>query len=370
MHTFIDTSFFMNEGSSSLEELVARHHAALGYVDYIHPDARIQVIKHLNAAGSKMTGGIKYTGFKGRNSFGYIPFKTLRFIKKEDPDLVIMQGLVFPLQAIALKKIACKKAILLVQHHGEKPFTGIKKWLQKLADRYITGYLFTSLDNAKEWIDEKIIKSQSKCFELLEASSNFKKLNKKDSRQKLQMEGDNNFLWVGRLNKGKDPLCVIRAFEQYISSHPDARLYMVFQTAELLPDIDKIINENRALKDRLILKGSLPHQDLEDWFNAADFYISGSHREGSGYALLEAMACGCIPVVTDIPTFKKITDNGSLGFLYQPGNSGDLLQTLIGLDIIEREKTADSIVKHFQKNLSFKAIADELIVIYHKLQSK
>ena len=40
---------------------------------------------------------------------------------------------------------------------------------------------------------------------------------------------------------------------------------------------------------------------VEELMRAADIFTLGSHREGSGYALTEALACGLPPVVTDIP---------------------------------------------------------------------
>ena len=63
--------------------------------------------------------------------------------------------------------------------------------------------------------------------------------------------------------------------------------------------------------------GRLPHERLAAYYSAADIFVSGSHREGSGYALIEAMACGAIPCVTDIPSFRAIT--GGCGALLAGG---------------------------------------------------
>ena len=43
------------------------------------------------------------------------------------------------------------------------------------------------------------------------------------------------------------------------------------------------------------------------FYSAADLFVVGSHHEGSGYSLMEACACGAMPVVTDIPTFRLLT---------------------------------------------------------------
>ncbi len=39
-----------------------------------------------------------------------------------------------------------KKIKIIVQNHAERPFTRFKKYLQKIADRYINAYLFASHD--------------------------------------------------------------------------------------------------------------------------------------------------------------------------------------------------------------------------------
>ena len=58
---------------------------------------------------------------------------------------------------------------------------------------------------------------------------------------------------------------------------------------------------------------------MTTFYSAADLFVVGSHHEGSGYALMEACACGAVPVVTGIPTFRLLTGSGSIGALWTPG---------------------------------------------------
>ena len=46
----------------------------------------------------------------------------------------------------------------------------IKKFFQKIADHYVDCYLFTSIENAEEFVKNKIISDEDKCAEILEAS--------------------------------------------------------------------------------------------------------------------------------------------------------------------------------------------------------
>jgi len=366
----IDLSFYASNECNDMHALIKQHEPALSYIDHIKQHINIQVIKHLDTESTQVVNGVKYSGFKSSNNFWHIPNKTLNYIRHEDPDIVIVQGLVFPFQLIRLYKKLGKEKIILVQHHGELPYKGYRKWLQRMADRFVKGYLFTSIENAEPWISNGIIGNRNKCFELLEASTNFKRQDKIIARQQLDFRGEYNFLWVGRLNAGKDPLTVIKAFELFSTEQPGARLYMVYHTEELLPEIKKIMEHNNSLAQKIILKGSMPHEELERWYNAADFYISGSHHESTGYTLLEAMACGCIPVVTNIPSFNKLTANGKYGMLYEPGDWAGLTKLLKDLHKADRYQLANDISTHFQQQLSSRSIAAGLYAICKKLAEK
>jgi glycosyltransferase involved in cell wall biosynthesis len=67
-----------------------------------------------------------------------------------------------------------------------------------------------------------------------------------------------------------------------------------------------------------------------------------------------------MPVVTDIFSFRMITDNGRCGLLYEAGNKAALLSALMQiqqLDIREKQKTS---LEYFRENLSFEAIARKI----------
>jgi len=225
----------------------------------------------------------------------------------------------------------------------------------------------TSLD---KFIKNKIIRGKNKCIEIIEASTFYTQRNKVQCRHELCLRNSPIFLWVGRLNLNKDPFTVLNAFEKYLSFYPVARLFMIYQTEDLLQQIRKRLEESCLLKNSVILKGKVNHSELENWFNAADFYISGSHKEGSGYALIEAMACGCVPIVTSIPSFKRITANGKFGFLFESANAESLLKVLLNLKSIDKEEISACAANHFNESLSFRSIADDLFKICEKLMTK
>lgn len=247
----------------------------------------------------------------------------------------------------------------MVQHHAETPFRNpVKKWLQKIADSNIDAYLFHSNGNASAWIKKGIL-SKEKCIETCIAPTNFKAIEKL-KRDKIK------FIWVGRLNANKDPVTIIKAFVKFAATNKNITLQMIYQTEELLEAIKKIIAENN-MQEQVTLSGKKTKQEVEAQLREADFFISGSYNEGSGYALVEAMSCGCIPVVSNIPPFFTTTKNGTLGFLFEAGNEEAILQELYKTQSIDIALMRKEIIWHAQNNFSCNAVAEKLLSIAENL---
>ena len=363
----IDLVYFSNNDCSSPEEVLLQHSPAIGFVDHIKDKVDISLVKHCNYEGVVTIKNVVYAFFKRKNSFLQIPFKTHRYIKAQKPDVVIVNGLIFPFQVIALKLILGKCTKLILQHHGEMPYNGFRGMLQKLADRFIDGYLFTSNGNATSWINKGIIASIDKCYEVLEASTYIRKKNKDVCKAELHFTGSPNFLCVGRLNHNKDPLFLLSVFLKYSEVNSQARLYIVYQEEELLAEVSSFIQLNR-MSSSVFLVGRILHAQLSTWYSAADFFLSSSKREGSGYALLEAMACGCIPIVTDIPAFNKITAKGNIGFLYPPGDKDSLYRLLVNTGSLDAFTASIEVQQYFIRELSFEKIANDLYKIMQLTQ--
>ncbi|WDF53805.1 glycosyltransferase family 4 protein [Mucilaginibacter sp. KACC 22063] len=359
MPRFIDIAFYAHKEYETPEPLMAWHKVVTEYAQHFKYKFDLSFVRHAAFEGEKLQDGIEWQFFKSINKGWYVPLKTLKFVKHQKPDIILVQGLGFPLQTLALKLVLPKHAKIIVQHHGESPFKGVKLWLQKLAAKCVDTYFFTSADNAKKWREVNVITRQP-VYEVLEASTFFKAQDKQQSRSHLGIESTATvFLWVGRLNENKDPLTVLKAFSAYVKDHSDAQLYMIYSTEELLGKISDFLDVDVALKKHVHLIGSVKHTDLPTWYSAADYYLSASHREGSGYALLEAMACGCVPILTAIPSFKSITADGKYGYLYPPGDANALAEILLKLGGDNTIRSED-VIRFFNDHLSFKKIAEDI----------
>ncbi|MGV3504798.1 MAG: glycosyltransferase family 4 protein [Adhaeribacter sp.] len=370
MIKLVDLTYYAHPEFDKPEQVWDRHREALGFISFVRPPLQLEVIKHLNYEGTACLHGVKFSFFRKKNRFWTIPFHTHRYLARLKPDLVLVQGLIFPLQVLCLRLALGPGPKILVQHHGEQPFKGWRAVFQKLADRYIQAYLFTSSGNALPFMQANIISSRFKCYEVLEASTALQPQDKAEARSRLGISGHFNFLWVGRLNANKDPLTLLEAFGQYLQVNDQARLYLIYQEESLLPAVKDLVAQKPALQKALILVGRVPREQLATWYSAADYYVSASHQEGSGYALLEALACGCVPIVTDIPSFRRITGGGQFGYLYPAGNPGKLLACFLSLPEKQPEACSAALRRHFEKNLSFQAIARQLTALVTSLAAK
>ncbi len=366
---FISLNYYCHHEYNKPEQVIKKHAPTDFFLQDFKEQAIILLVKHASFEGQYEQNDFRYLFFRRSNSFWQVPLRAHQKIKKEKPSVVVIQGFIFPIQVTALRLLLGSKVVIIVQHQGEVPYKK-KRIFQKMADRCVDGYLFTSSANGKEWIDAGIIKTQEKCFEIPAATTLFQRKNKEQCLAKTGMSGDVNFLWVGRLNKIKDPLTVLLGFEKYVATSPAAMLYMIYQEDYMLNEVKGIIDNSNFLKDRVVLVGTINNAVLENWYSAADYFILGSRREGGSYALMEAMACGCVPIVSNIPASIKMIDNGKAGFYFKPGNADDLAVVLESLSKHNYETVSNNVVEHFKKEMSVKAIARKMVAICEKLQIK
>jgi glycosyltransferase involved in cell wall biosynthesis len=86
--------------------------------------------------------------------------------------------------------------------------------------------------------------------------------------------------------------------------------------------------EELGLEGRVKLLGLLPHEDLPALLRRADLYVSPALSDGTSAALLEALATGLVPVVSDVPANRGWLEPGSSGLLFPPGDAAALAAAL------------------------------------------
>lgn len=338
-----------------------------GILEELAKQHEVESIEQINYDGVLERKGVKYHFLNFKKPKLYFPRQLHAYIKKLQPDIVFVNGFIFPFQVIQLRMKLGKRIKIIVINHAEKPFTGVRKFLQQQADRFIHNYFFTSKEMGTAWVQRGIISNENKITEVMEASSVFKVGDKEKALAVTGATGSPVFLWVGRLDANKDPLTVVKAFLQFIEFQPSAKLYMIYQTEELKLEIISFCEKHNHLKNAVQLVGNVRHEEMQYWYSSAGFIISTSHYEGSGVAVCEAMSCGCIPLLTNIQSFRKMTGPGKCGLLYEPGNENELLRILLQTVELDIEKEKNKTLQQFNAELSFEAIAKKINAVINSL---
>jgi glycosyltransferase involved in cell wall biosynthesis len=349
------TSYVHSPEFAMPTEWLNRIEGYIGILESLSRKHEVISIEQINFEGRYVNNGVDYRFIKSSSTI--FPLALHTYIKKLNPEVVFVHGMHFPIQVIQLRRKLGKNVKLFLQNHAEKPAAGWKRLFQMLADKGVTGYFFTSKEMGEPWIQKKIISNSGKVHQVMEASSAFRQRNRELARKITGVDGDPVFLWVGRLDANKDPLTVVHAFTKFLPHQPTAKLYMLFHTEELKEQVSHAIE---FFRNNIILVGKIPHERLEAWFNSAEFIVSGSHYEGGGIAVCEGMSCGCIPLLTNIASFRMMTNQGKCGDLYTPGSVDELLSVLLKTKELNIQNEREKVIQQFETSLSFDAIAEKI----------
>jgi glycosyltransferase involved in cell wall biosynthesis len=308
--------------------------------------------------------GVAYF-FCGDRSSGW-KRRLRRVVLEQNPDVVHINGLMFPSQTWRLRRELPAGTAIVVQDHGgaEPSRHPIRLLKHRMGMRAADAFLFSAVELAQPWKTAGIIGGEQLVYPIMESSTPMRPLPRDQARTMSAVPGSPALLWVGRLNANKDPMTVLDGFERALNALPDAHLTMVYHSEECLPQVQTRIARSVPLGNRVHLRGHIEHQQLAAFYSAADLFVLGSHHEGSGYALIEALACGTFPVVTNIPSFRALTGNGAFGALWSPGDAAGFADALIRCGKKDVTALRCSILRHFESSWSWPAIGRCALAAY------
>ena len=87
--------------------------------------------------------------------------------------------------------------------------------------------------------------------------------------------------------------------------------------------------EHYSIKENTTLLPRLPQSQLWSLYKSADIFVSPSSHDGTPNTLLEAMACGCFPVVGNIESLREWITNDVNGLLIDPHNPDALAKGIL-----------------------------------------
>jgi glycosyltransferase involved in cell wall biosynthesis len=245
------------------------------------------------------------------------------------PDVLHVHGLGFVREVLSLAALAPGCPIVL-QDHADRPPGRPWRWpLWRRALSRARGLMFCAREQADPFRRRGLIRAGTRIYELPESSCRFSPRDQSEARRSTGLAGDPCVLWVGHLNRNKDPMTVLDGLALAVQDLPGLQLWCCFGQAPLLDEVQRRIAGDPRLIGRVHLLGRVPHDRIEVLMAAADFLVQGSHRESTGYSVLEALACGLPPLVSDIPSFRALTAAGAAGRLWSPGRPEALAEALL-----------------------------------------
>ena len=282
------------------------------------------------------------------------------------PDVVHFNGLGFPLHLAAVAR-ALPSTPILVQDHAD----GLPgRWTRSLRARglaHAAGAAFTAVEQADPFFAAGLLRPGTPVFAIPETSSSFTPGDASEARRQTGLYGDPCLLWLGNLDENKDPLAILAAVARAANRLPDVQLWCAFREQTLLEQVRARIAEDARLAERVHLIGAQPRERVETLLRAADLLVQGSHREGSGYAVIEALACGLTPIITSIPSFRALTSDGVVGGLFEPSDDRALTELLVKFAACDRAALRAHARRHFEAHLSFEMVGRSLVEAYRAL---
>ena len=132
------------------------------------------------------------------------------------------------------------------------------------------------------------------------------------------------FVFVGSLVEGKNPMYAVKLIEQLVKKGNKAVLNLYGEGIER--DFLENYIEEHQLQNIIILHGNQDKETLKKAYQENHFVILPSRSEGWPKAVAEGMFWGCVPVATKVSCVPFMLDYGERGILLTMNLENDLMQ--------------------------------------------
>lgn len=217
-----------------------------------------------------------------------------------------------PMPLYALKRLGFKRVFEHGLRHSQKIIVPLETVKTELISRF-------SLDEKKVIVTKEGF--DSTIFQAGKISGEV---------QKIADKG-NYFLYVGNAYPHKNVEFLIEGFLDFKEKHPEYTLVLVGRDDFFYNNLQKVTNERK-----IIFMGEVSDSELGLLYDKAEAFVSASFMEGFGLPPLEAMAAGCIPILSDIPSFREVCEENALYF--DPKNRESLITGLESIHVMKNDE--------------------------------
>ena len=197
----------------------------------------------------------------------------------------------------------------------------------------------------------------------------FRPLDQESVRDRLGLNGEKVFLYVGRLEPLKGPDLLLQ-IASHLETCEKIRVLVVGGGASEEQELVRLRRLARTLKVEEVIDfvGRVEQEELPLYYNAADVCVVPSYYESFGLAALESMACGTPVVAARVGGLSTIVQHGRTGYLKSwrcPEAFANSLEMIISSERLRR--SMGKAARRRAEGMGWEKVAAELSRAYDAL---
>lgn len=163
--------------------------------------------------------------------------------------------------------------------------------------------------------------------------------------------------FVGRFAAVKGIDDILRAIPPLVEANPEIRIELIGD-GELSEEVAVFV-DHHGLSENVTLTGWVDHDDLPAHLDDARTLLLPSKSEGVPKALLEAMACGTVPVVAPVGGIPDIVSDEANGFLLRDTDPETIERTVTNaLERDDLDELSDNARDYIERHYAYSTIRE------------
>lgn len=253
--------------------------------------------------------------FLKKGSLRFVERFLQAFLKKDKPDIYVgVYEVPHGIIACLLAKILKKKYILSII--GNPGNTEIRKGFHlSMMMRQMKYAVATTVTGQRS---KKVVEDMGVCAKKVYVLPNSIPVESFKDHQRVDKPYD--LISLGRISPEKNIDLIVKIVKQL---NDKVRLNVAIAgRGPELSNISDLVREYN-LKSQIEIKGFIPDEELEDFFNRGKIFIVSSNTEGFPRTILQAASCGALVISSAVGDIPEIINNGENGFLVEPFDNID-----------------------------------------------
>jgi glycosyltransferase involved in cell wall biosynthesis len=189
-------------------------------------------------------------------------------------------------------------------------------------------------------------------------SSEFKKV--KDYIDGIRIKSDLVFLHIARCAPQKNQKMLIEVFNRLIDEGKSVALIILGN------GFDSPVGDELKLmaSEMIYFLGIKPN--VADYYLNSDAFCLSSIHEGMPITLIEAFACGCVPICTPVGGISDSIENGITGFLSKSISADEYYKAILAYIEQKVKINKEYLIEHYNLRFSIRGCAHQHIKLFEK----